>query len=263
MSAEHKPHTSYVRAMGKPEHRQEVRTGTLQASREYADRENLPPGHVVRFANAYLSDALTHIEGLEEQYEGARDSSEAMGRALAAAHTKITGLEEQYEGARLERDEAKQEALAHQQQTIGQLAEIDALNEMCESLREQLENQRTVIDRWKRVWRQMWSARNREAERADGLLEHLSAPCRCDKCRDCVAAEGYERLQEQYGTLREALELIVELHALRTPRDRLARVAREALKATSNPATTRLGPFPGPDGEPAWADAPDPAKRPT
>lgn len=56
---------------------------------------------------------------LFEQYAVATESSEAMGRALAAAHTKITGLEEQYQAAlravgcdhTLRNDDDKQDAL--------------------------------------------------------------------------------------------------------------------------------------------------------
>ena len=75
------PHSDhYVRAMESTAHRKEVRAGTLQAAREYADRENLTTGHVVRFANAYLSDALTYIDSIEEQ--------------LTTAQARIAELEE-------------------------------------------------------------------------------------------------------------------------------------------------------------------------
>ena len=93
MTTEHKPHSDhYVRAMESTAHRKEVRAGTLQAAREYADRENLTTGHVVRFANAYLSDALTYIDSIEEQFETAQRQAFVGAEALqwvAATYPKV------------------------------------------------------------------------------------------------------------------------------------------------------------------------------
>jgi len=81
-------------------------------------------------ASSLANEGYAALGRLEEQYTVARESSEAMGRALAAAHTKITGLEDQLESEQLTSMRLRDEIAS-----IGLLTEIyqEALEEIAEA----------------------------------------------------------------------------------------------------------------------------------
>jgi len=85
--------------------------------------------------------------------------------------------------------------------------------------------------------------------RVEAELSRLrSAPCACDKCRDCLAADRYEAAEARCARLQQALEAIAQdddlvhanedafsIHAYR----RCVAQAREALAGSDTPADSQ------------------------